>query len=72
MHNRQHLIYNDVSSSRTGWVAVSHASEEGGVVRKAIELAEQDDLVVIADDTDILILLVYHAHGSHQFYKEMN
>ena len=40
------------------------------IVRKAIELGEHEDVVVIADDTDILVLLVYHAHSSHQFYME--
>ena len=57
-----------------GGVAVIHAAEEGDadvvIVRKAIELGEHEDVVVIADDTDILVLVVYHAHSSHQFYME--
>ena len=32
------------------------------IVRKAIELGEQDEVVVIADDTDVLVLLVYSVH----------
>ena len=57
-----------------GGVAVIHAAEEGDahvvIVRKAIELGEHEDIVVIAYDTDILVLLIYHAHSSHQFYME--
>ena len=51
-----------------------HAAEEGDadviIVRKAIELDEHEDVVVIAYDTDILVLVLYHAHSSHQFYME--
>ena len=53
---------------------VIHAAEEGGadviIPRRAIELGEHEDVVVIAYDTDILVLVVYHAHSSHQFYME--
>ena len=57
-----------------GDVVVIHAAEEGDadviIVRKAIELVENEDVVVIAYDTDILVLVVYHAHSSHQFYMK--
>ena len=47
---------------------VIHAEEEGDadviIVRKAIELGEHEDVVVIAYDTDILVLVVYHAQFS--------
>ena len=55
-------------------VAVIHAAEEGVayvvIVGKAIELGEHDDVVVIADDTYIIVLFVYYAHSSHQIYME--
>ena len=55
-------------------VAVILTTEEGDadvvIVRKAIELGEHDDVVIIADDTGIIVLLVYHAQSSHQFYME--
>ena len=55
-------------------VAVILAAEEGDadvvIVRKAIELGEHDDVVIIADYTGIRVLVVYHAHSSHQFYME--
>ena len=53
-----------------GGVAVIHAAEEGDadvvIVRKAIELDEHEDVVVIAYDTDLLVLVMYHAHSSNQ------
>ena len=55
-------------------VAVILAAEERDadvvIVRRTIELGEHDDVVIIADDTGIIVLLVYHAHSSHQFYME--
>ena len=51
-------------------VAVEEGDADVVIVRKAMELGEHDDVVIIADDTDILELLVYHAHCSHQFYME--
>ena len=51
-----------------GGVAVIHAAEEGDadvvIVRKAIELGEHEDIVVIAYDTDILVLLISRAQLS--------
>ena len=51
-----------------GGVVVIHAAEEGDadviIVRKAIELGEHEDIVVIAYDTDILVLLSSVLHGN--------
>ena len=74
MANKQHLIGMLSAHLVHAGVAVFHAAEEGDadvvIVRKAIELGEHDDIVVTADDTDTLVLLVYYAHTSHQFYME--
>ena len=74
MANKQHLIGMLSAHLEYTVVSVIHAAEEAVadvvIVRKAIELGEHDDVVVIADDTDILVLLVYYAHSSHQFYME--
>ena len=74
MANKQHLICMLSAHLEHGGVAVIHAAEEGDadvvIVRKAIELGEHEDVVVIADDTDILVLLMYQAHSSHQLYME--
>ena len=74
MANKQHLIGMLSAHLEHTVVAVIHAAEEGVayvvIVRKAIELGEHDDVVVIADDTDILVLFVYHAHSLHQIYME--
>ena len=74
MVTKQHLIGMLSAHLEQAGVAVILAAEEGDadvvIVRKAIELGEHDDVVIIADDTDILVLLVYHAHSTHQFYME--
>ena len=74
MANTQHLICMLSAHLEHGGVVVIHAAEEGGadvaIVHKAIELVEHEDVVIIAYDTDILVLVVYHAHSSHQFYME--
>ena len=71
----EHLIGMLSAHLEQAGVAVIHAAEEGDadvvIVRKAIELGEHDDVVIIADDIDFLVLLVYHVHSSHQFYMEM-
>ena len=74
MANKQHLIGMLSAHLEHTGVAVIHAAEEAVadvvIVRKAIEHGEHDDVVVIADDTDILVLFVYHAHSLHQIYME--
>ena len=76
MRNKRHMIYMLLAHLEQAGVAVIHAAEERDVliiiVRKAIELGEHDGVVAIADDTQTLVILVYHAHSSHQFYMEMN
>ena len=74
MVNKQHMICMLSAHLEQAGVAVIITAEEGDadvvIVRKAIELGEHDDVVIIADDNDILVLLVYNAHSSHQFYIE--
>ena len=74
MANKQHMIGMLSAHLEHAGVAVIHAAEEVDadvvIVRKAMELGEHYDVVVIADDIDTLVLLVYHAHGLHQLYME--
>ena len=74
MVNKQHMICMLSAHLEQAGVAAILTAEEGGadvvIVRKAIELGEHDDVVIIADDTGIIVLLVYHAHSSHQFHME--
>ena len=39
-------------------------------MRKALTLAKRYQVLVIADDTDVLILLIHHAHTSDNLYVE--
>ena len=74
MVNKQHMICMLSAHLEQAGLAVILAAEEVDadvvIVRKAIELGEHDDVVIIADDTGIIVLLVYHRHMSHQFYME--
>ena len=52
---------------------MEHAGAEGDadivIVRKALELAEhQLPVTIIADDTDILIFLLYHANHASDIF----
>ncbi len=56
-------------------ISVEHAGEEGDadviIVRKALDLLKvQDHVLVIADDTDVLILLLYHAGYNDSLFME--
>ena len=46
---------------------VHHAEGDADflVMKTAVECADHIDTVVIADDTDILILLIHHGHTKH-------
>ena len=57
-------------------VVVVHATGEGDadvdIVRKAFEFHQHRDVVVVADDTDILLLLLHHTSVTHKVYLETN
>jgi hypothetical protein len=54
---------------------VELASDEGDadfvIVKHAVQMASSfDNVLVIADDTDVLVLLLYHATGDWNFYMK--
>lgn len=66
VRNKQNLVnLLDMYLRQTG-IQVTHAGDEGDadvvIVRKALDFAEDHtNVYVLADDTDILILLMYHS-----------
>jgi hypothetical protein len=75
-HNKQSLINVFETYLNEAGVEVQHAGEEGDayvvIVREAIELTTAHDcsVRVVADDTDVLILLLYHVRRSSKVYME--
>lgn len=64
--NKQRLINLLANTLRSAGCTVHHAKGDADllIVTKAIEGAEIRDTVVVADDTDILVLLVHHAQNT--------
>ena len=61
-HNKDQLIKLIVHDLETeGHEAIqSNGDADVLIVKKALELAERNNVIVAADDTDILVLLCYH------------
>ena len=71
--NKQNLIKLLSVHLEEAGISVEHAGDEGDadvvIVKKALEISEnQQPVHVIADDADILILLLHHAYHSSDIY----
>ena len=63
--NKQNLINLLYTYLQSSDISVVHAGDEGDadviVVAKALEFAEQDKVCVYCEDTDVLLILIYHS-----------
>ena len=74
-NNKQGLIDLIAKHLMKKGVDVEHAGDEGDadvvIVKKALELADSyEKIVVVADDTDIFVLLAHHAPLSSDIYMK--
>lgn len=62
--NKQHFINMLSTKLRAKNCQTHHAAGDAGllIVQKAVESAATTDTVLIGDDTDLLILLIYHTN----------
>ena len=73
-HNKQNLIKLLEKKLNQAGIEVEHAGSEGDadviIAQKALALVKSCQVLVISDDTDILVLLLHHAQLSDKLFME--